>query len=108
MTCQTCGGEGFVTRPDNIVEGFARYADGIAVEQHTNLGGVDACPDCTHRAEMEYLHHTQINHLLRESENDKRSVLSDTDSISGTAGDGETGTHTSKGCSKGSTVAHTH
>lgn len=89
MKCPTCNDEGFVDRPDNIVETHVRLFGGDIVTHTTNLGGIDACRDCTIRSEVEFLHATQIDHLIRESENDKRSILSNTDSISGTAGNGE-------------------
>ena len=47
MKCPTCNDEGFVDRPDNIVETHVRLFGGDIVTHTTNLGGIDACRDCT-------------------------------------------------------------
>lgn len=60
--CTICGGQGEITRPHKVVYSTTIYhwTDGYGIlREHeiavkTLVGGTDACPSCTTRAEMEW------------------------------------------------------
>ena len=88
MICKTCNGLGYIDKPDVFIEMLTDITGGEMEIQRTNFGGIDSCPLCQKRSEVEYLHHTQIQHLKGNS-NDKRTVRTTPHSIPGAARNGE-------------------
>ena len=62
MECNRCKGKGWISRPTrDLVQEIERKSPDVFGESVwfketivTEMGGVDACPDCAARAEAEY------------------------------------------------------